>query len=634
MTLDIKLDQYTLIEEIGRGGFGTVYRAVDETLQVERAVKVLHPALVADPSFIERFREEARLVARLKHPHILSVYALGEDQGRFYLVMDYIPGGSLKDLLAEDGPLPFARALEVLMQIASALDYAHGQNLVHRDVKPGNILLDAQGNAYLTDFGFAKSLAAADSSTTMSLTGGILGTPAYMAPEAWDGQGWTSAADVYSLACVFFEMLMGKPLFDGESPTQLMKQHIIEGPQFSEVWPHGTPIALNACLEKALNSEPAARFPNAGRFQEELETLGQLQLVPIGEAVTSTEPVTPRHIDVLTDSPVPSRRRPGWKLLRIFVALIVLVGVGVGFGVGRCTLPPQSSLTITSMADALGVDRPIDTLTPATEIAKVGVSATVELIGTPIPLLEDTPITKHKPEAGDTQISPVDGMVMAYVQEGIFVMGSDGGDSDEIPVHSVYLDMYWLDQTEVTNLMYELCVLDGKCSLPSETGNYYNDQYLNYPIVFVNWFQAQTYCTWAGRRLPTEAEWEKAARGDDERIYPWGENIDCSLSNYKNCVGQLVAVGQYPDGASPYNILDMAGNVREWVGDWYGSDYYLNTPSNNPSGPLTGNYHVVRGGSWNIYGHHGRTASRSYEDPWVTNNYLGFRCAMDASTEG
>ncbi|MBT3391951.1 MAG: serine/threonine protein kinase, partial [Chloroflexi bacterium] len=442
MTLDIKLDQYTLIEEIGRGGFGTVYRAVDETLQVERAVKVLHPALVADPSFIERFREEARLVARLKHPHILSVYALGEDQGRFYLVMDYIPGGSLKDLLAEDGPLPFARALEVLMQIASALDYAHGQNLVHRDVKPGNILLDAQGNAYLTDFGFAKSLAAADSSTTMSLTGGILGTPAYMAPEAWDGQGWTSAADVYSLACVFFEMLMGKPLFDGESPTQLMKQHIIEGPQFSEVWPHGTPIALNACLEKALNSEPAARFPNAGRFQEELETLGQLQLVPIGEAVTSTEPVTPRHIDVLTDSPVPSRRRPGWKLLRIFVALIVLVGVGVGFGVGRCTLPPQSSLTITSMADALGVDRPIDTLTPATEIAKVGVSATVELIGTPIPLLEDTPITKHKPEAGDTQISPVDGMVMAYVQEGIFVMGSDGGDSDEIPVHSVYLDMY------------------------------------------------------------------------------------------------------------------------------------------------------------------------------------------------
>ena len=125
-------------------------------------------------------------------------------------------------------------------------------------------------------------------------------------------------------------------------------------PQFSEVWPHGTPIALNACLEKALNSEPAARFPNAGRFQEELETLGQLQLVPIGEAVTSTEPVTPRHIDVLTDSPVPSRRRPGWKLLRIFVALIVLVGVGVGFGVGRCTLPPQSSLTITSMADALG----------------------------------------------------------------------------------------------------------------------------------------------------------------------------------------------------------------------------------------------------------------------------------------
>ena len=261
------------MKEIGRGGFATVYRARDEALQIERAVKILHPALVADPTFIERFREEARLVARLKNPHITPVYDLGEDQGRIYLAMEYMPGGSLKDLLENDGPLPFQRALEVLKQIANALDYAHGLDLVHRDVKPGNILFDEKGNAYLTDFGFAKSMASADSSTTMSLTGGVLGTPAYMSPEAWDGEGWTPAADVYSLACVFFEMLMGRPLFDGESPTRLMKQHVIEGPRLPEQWPVGVPEGINFIFKKGLAEEPGTRFASMESFVNVLGTI-------------------------------------------------------------------------------------------------------------------------------------------------------------------------------------------------------------------------------------------------------------------------------------------------------------------------------------------------------------------------
>ncbi|MBL7164693.1 MAG: protein kinase [Anaerolineales bacterium] len=280
MTLDIKLGKYTLLEEIGRGGYGTVYRARDETLQVERAVKVLHPELVVDPSFIERFREEARLVARLKHPHILPVYDLGEDQGRFYLAMEYMSGGSLKDLLANEVALPFERSLDVLKQVSDALDYAHGQNLVHRDVKPGNILFDTSGNAYLTDFGFAKSLASADSSTTMSLTGGILGTPAYMSPEAWDGKGWTPAADVYSLACVFFEMLMGKVLYDGETPTLLMKQHVIEGPQLPKEWPAEIPERIDAVFKNALAARPGERCTSARLFARGIENVVQPQDEP------------------------------------------------------------------------------------------------------------------------------------------------------------------------------------------------------------------------------------------------------------------------------------------------------------------------------------------------------------------
>ncbi len=271
MTLSIKLGKYTLLEEIGRGGYGTVYRARDEALQIERAVKVLHPTLVADPTFIERFREEARLVARLKHPHIVPVYDLGEDQGRIYLTMEYMSGGSLKDLLDNEGSLTFSRALEILRQVAGALDYAHNLDLVHRDIKPGNILFDADGRAHLTDFGFAKSLASADNSSTMSLTGGILGTPAYMSPEAWDGQGWNPAADIYSLACVFFEMLMGRSLFGGDKLTQIFKQ-IMDGPQYPENWPPGVPREINIVLEKGLANDLGMRYANAGVFVDTLMT--------------------------------------------------------------------------------------------------------------------------------------------------------------------------------------------------------------------------------------------------------------------------------------------------------------------------------------------------------------------------
>ena len=275
MSISIKLGNYTLIEELGRGGYGTVYLAHDDALQVERAVKVLHPSLVADPQFIERFREEARLVAQLKHEHIVQVFYMDEEQGHIYLAMEYLSGGSLKDALARQGALPYTRAVTIFQQVVQALDYAHSKNLVHRDVKPGNILLDADGKAYLSDFGFAKSLASADSSTSMSVSGGALGTPAYMAPEAWDGKGWTPAADVYSLACVLVEMLTGQMLFDGGSFSELVKQHVVEGPHFPDPWPAPEMAAKEDVLHQALAMKPEERFSSAGEFAGALAKPGR-----------------------------------------------------------------------------------------------------------------------------------------------------------------------------------------------------------------------------------------------------------------------------------------------------------------------------------------------------------------------
>ena len=236
-------------------------------------------------------------------------------------------------------------------------------------------------------------------------------------------------------------------------------------------------------------------------------------------------------------------------------------------------------------------------------------------------------------EIGSTMVSSKDGMVLVYVPEGEFLMGSENGEGDEDPEHTVYLDAFWIDSTEVTNAQYRLCYDAGICSYPNinssaTRGRYFNNyKYENYPVIGVDWYQAKEYCEWAGKRLPTEAEWEKAARGTDGRTYPWGEESpNADLANYNE--NDTKEVGSYPAGASPYGALDMAGNVREWVADWHDSDYYDSSPFKNPQGPVSGTYRVIRGGGswddeWCL-----RTANRNYSDNGNWNGDLGFRCAL------
>ena len=222
-------------------------------------------------------------------------------------------------------------------------------------------------------------------------------------------------------------------------------------------------------------------------------------------------------------------------------------------------------------------------------------------------------------------------MAMVFVPAGAFRMGSGEADPDaevdEKPQHDVVLDAFWIDRTEVTNAMYARCVQAGACTAPMHSSRYGLATHAGHPVTGVTWFQAQEYCAWAGRRLPTEAEWEKAARGPDGRLFPWGDGAPgSSLLNFDGQVGDTTTVGSYPAGASPYGVLDMAGNVWEWTADWYARDYYADSPQANPPGPASGNLRVLRGGAWGVDAGAVRAANRFWAFPG-RNDFDGFRCA-------
>jgi formylglycine-generating enzyme required for sulfatase activity len=248
--------------------------------------------------------------------------------------------------------------------------------------------------------------------------------------------------------------------------------------------------------------------------------------------------------------------------------------------------------------------------------------------------------TADKP-IGTQKKSSADGMVQMYVPAGVFQMGTglagDWTGEDEFPLHEISLPSYWIDQVEVTNAMYGQCAQAGICKSPhalaSQTRPKYFDQpdFAAYPVIQVDWSQADAYCRWAGRRLPSEAEWEKAARGPQERLYPWaGDAVGSHFTNFDIYDdwpnADTTAVGKYPAGASPYGALDMVGNVSEWTADWYAADYYGKSPSNQPTGPETGTARVIRGGAWSSDKLFLRTASRMSFYPDLAANDIGFRC--------
>lgn len=664
-------NRYRIVKLLGQGGFGTMYRAWDTTLGRPCALK---ENLDPSPEIQRQFLREAKILANLNHPNLprVSDYFI-EGQGQ-YLVMDYIEGQDLQEMLeAHRAPLPEDQVLPWIRQICDALIYLHTQKppIIHRDIKPANIRITPSGVAMLVDFGIAK-IYDPSSKTTQ---GAQAVTPGYSPHEQY-GKGMTDArTDVYALGATLYTLLTGV-----EPPESVQRLPSLLTPGRDAL---ALPRQLNpaislrtsAALMSALQMDPAQRLQSVADFKAAL-----------GPAASAARLAVPSPAQPGPALPLPARSTLPWgwiaavgslSVILLFLLLAVLRPSSQEPATqALLTIAPVGSPATTEAQPPAVLTLPVSptlrtSATPGTYIVNAGdtcshIAQTFNVSISDIAALNDLPpdcgliypgqtllipppSLTARPTASPvsspipatplaTQVSALDGMTLVYIPSGQFLMGSPEADAaagvEEKPQHKVYLSVYWMDQTEVTNAMYTRCVRAGVCRPPAQTRSktrpaYYDEPaFGDYPVIYVSWQDAEVYCRWAGRRLPTEAEWEKAARGTNGQTYPWGElPPGPGLANFNNQVGDTRPVGSYPVGASPFGALDMAGNVAEWVADWYNADYYPISPGSNPLGPEQGEFRVLRGGSWFNLARAMRAAFRLSNYPELQSDTVGFRCA-------
>jgi len=384
-----------------------------------------------------------------------------------------------------------------------------------------------------------------------------------------------------------------------------------------------------------------------GDVKDSVIVSGSGNVINIGEQ-KKTEP----------EKPQPRKTKPPSKPnTAIIVALIGLAGTIVAALLSSPLIENWFSPPPISSENA--------TVTFTSDIQLVTPSETIEPSGTPTNInLPSTPTVTNTPvlDIGSESISSKDGIVLVYIPEGDFEMGysSDAAYSlcvaiynycpkssfsDIEPVKTIYLDDFWIYKTEVTNQMFKKCVDAGICQIPPAEDNdeyYGNDhfagrtsydslEYADYPVVRVSWEEANQYCNWAGGRLPTEAEWEKTARGPNGNIYPWGNNLSGSDLYFAKQLGTLSSVGQFPNGSSFYGVLDLAGNVWEWTSDWYDASYYVQPVVENPQGPTSGQQKTIRGGYHDLFTTIAPSMIRTPAIPSLISNHVGFRCVHDVN---
>jgi formylglycine-generating enzyme required for sulfatase activity/tRNA A-37 threonylcarbamoyl transferase component Bud32 len=681
---------FRIVRLLREGGMGAVYIADQLSTGKQRALKLMAPELAVDPGTRDRFVLEARAASKIESDHVVEVVTAGVDEasGSPYLVMELLRGEELADAAARIGPLPLGDVADVMSQVGHALEQAHMQGIVHRDLKPENIFLaasrrrDVAFTAKILDFGIAKLVEDSRQKTGTQ----PLGTPLFMAPEQTDRRGRICAAtDVWALGLIAFKLITGRDFWvevDGSlamlfreicldpipfasvRATQLAERPLLEGEHPVPALPPGFDAWFARCVVQNVDG----RYQDAGEaVRAFLDFVGPeaargALVARSGEHGTTGGAVTGQVTGRGTQPPVSVRpsqgpvdvRAPTGVLASATAAPVLQTtssvapaqkgsSVGIGIAVGVVALAAGSFLAYRTLRG--GPPEP----PPAQPAAVTRATATAG------------------PKASVAAAAPGtcgDGMVL--IPAGKMFMGARDLSPNTRPPHEVSVGAYCLDKTEVTTRAYLACVEKGECERPPEKVSWpgikdaqvklYSSfcnasakDRLDHPINCVAWPMAQTFCAKRGARLPTEAEWEFAARGASQRKYPWGD--DPPAAKFLNACDKSCAawfeghaekkramydeddgfvgtapVGSFPAGASASGVLDLAGNVWEWTADWFG--LYADEAAVDPKGPPTGTQRVVRGGDFTgSEADWARPAYRWRTEPDTYNHAIGFRCA-------
>jgi formylglycine-generating enzyme required for sulfatase activity len=604
--------RYRVVSLLAAGSYGAVYRGWDFEDRRDVAIKEYLNATV---DIQKRFRAEARRMAGRHHPQlpdVLDHFALDAGQ---YLVSTYIDGVDLQSLLDQYGPLPSDLIAPWLQAASRPLAYLHQQGQLHLNIKPANIRVTPAGEVFLVDSGLPG-------------LGVRPHSPGYGAPEQQAQGDVGPAADIYSLGATLYTLLTGKV-----PPNALSRESgLSDLVPAREVNPNVEPY-LSIVAGRSMSLRPDARYEAIDDFSRALERpAGRPTPVPSSmrrteESAASTGSAPPK-LTARTRRQMERRTIIALSTLLMAVLAVIAFFVFADIDVsGGQAQGPEATQTLQSaIIAALTQLAPTPTVTP---------EATIPPTPAPAPIITET------------------GSRMIYIPGGIFNIGDNTSDRNDIkPEQLIRLDAYYIDETEVTNAAYAQCVDAEVCPRPARAGatyyqSYFRDpDFVDYPVINVSWYNADTFCRWRGARLPTEAEWEMAAgfnpaEGVKYR-YPWGDTFDGSQLNFCdiNCPREdrsvewddgfrdTAPVASYPDGRSPAGAYDMLGNVLEWVGDWYDFRTYQNMADTNPMGPIEGDFKVYRGGSWLTPLNQLGVAVRANFDPTVAQANLGFRCAM------
>jgi len=348
-------DRYELRQHAARGGMADVYHGWDRRLSRDVAIKVLRPELSADDDYVDRFRDEARTAARLTHPNIVPVYDTGSDQGDAYMVMEWVDGPTLAQVIRADAPLAVERTCRIGADIAAGLEYAHEHGVTNRDVKPSNVLLARTGHAKVTDFGIAKVL---EKSTVETLPGVVLGTPAYLSPEQLTGKPADARSDVYGLGAVLYEMVTGNKVFMGDTPAEVAGNALHSRPARPSTINPNVPASFEGILSKALARDPNARYQTAGELRDDLlecERGGVPAVVEDETVAMAAEADATRALTMPVPPPVappPTRKRTAeaWLIgvilaLAVLAVIIALLASNNGNSTKTTTVPPTQATT-------------------------------------------------------------------------------------------------------------------------------------------------------------------------------------------------------------------------------------------------------------------------------------------------